>query len=348
MKVLIIQKKMIGDVLTTSILFEALKKEFPKAQLHYLVMKHTTPVIKNNPFIDRVFIIDNDKDSSITKILKAEGYDIIVDSYSKVATGLLSLKIGAKKRIGYKKWYSWLTYNLAYSPIPKSKNGVALAIENRFQLISSFAEQIDYSITPKIYITEEEKQAVRKKMEASDLDFNKPIFMLNVLGSSEDKTYPLHYFAELTDTIVKHTPHAQLLFNYIPSQLESANAIYDKCKPETQQQIFFDLYGNSLREFIILTSFCTALIGNEGGAVNMAKAVNVPTFAIFSPWVRTETWAIEKEHTTNKAIHLKQFFPELFTDYKRKAFHKRQAELYKKFTPDLISPKLNSFLDNLK
>jgi heptosyltransferase-2 len=128
--------------------------------------------------------------------------------------------------------------------------------------------------------------------------------MLNVLGSSEDKTYPLHYFAELTDTIVKHTPHAQLLFNYIPSQLESANAIYDKCKPETQQQIFFDLYGNSLREFIILTSFCTALIGNEGGAVNMAKAVNVPTFAIFSPWVRTETWAIEKEHTTNKAIHL--------------------------------------------
>lgn len=37
---------MIGDVLTTSILFEALKKEFPKAQLHYLVMKHTTPVIK--------------------------------------------------------------------------------------------------------------------------------------------------------------------------------------------------------------------------------------------------------------------------------------------------------------
>jgi len=37
MKILVIQIKMIGDVLTSSILFEALRKEFPTAELHYMI-----------------------------------------------------------------------------------------------------------------------------------------------------------------------------------------------------------------------------------------------------------------------------------------------------------------------
>jgi heptosyltransferase-2 len=37
MKVLVIQKKRIGDVLTSTIIFEALKEKFPNSELHYLV-----------------------------------------------------------------------------------------------------------------------------------------------------------------------------------------------------------------------------------------------------------------------------------------------------------------------
>ncbi|MFT5079310.1 MAG: heptosyltransferase-2, partial [Patiriisocius sp.] len=54
MKVLIIQQKMIGDVLTSTILFEVLKERFPKSELHFLVNTSTVPVILHNPLIDRV------------------------------------------------------------------------------------------------------------------------------------------------------------------------------------------------------------------------------------------------------------------------------------------------------
>ncbi|MDA8850606.1 lipopolysaccharide heptosyltransferase family protein, partial [Flavobacteriaceae bacterium] len=56
MKILIIQQKMIGDVLTSTILFEAIKEKYPKAKLHYLINSHTLPVIENNPFIDDIIL----------------------------------------------------------------------------------------------------------------------------------------------------------------------------------------------------------------------------------------------------------------------------------------------------
>ena len=53
MKILVIQQKMIGDVLTSSILFEAIKLKHPEAETHYIINSHTYAVVKNNPYIDK-------------------------------------------------------------------------------------------------------------------------------------------------------------------------------------------------------------------------------------------------------------------------------------------------------
>ena len=64
MKVLIIQQKMIGDVLTSSILFEELRNEFPDAQLDYLINTHTFPVVENNPFINDFIFFTKEAETS--------------------------------------------------------------------------------------------------------------------------------------------------------------------------------------------------------------------------------------------------------------------------------------------
>ena len=58
MKIAVIQPKMIGDVLITSVVFEELRLKFPEATLHYIINKNTLPVIENNPFIDKYIILD--------------------------------------------------------------------------------------------------------------------------------------------------------------------------------------------------------------------------------------------------------------------------------------------------
>ena len=70
MKVLVIQQKMIGDVLTSSILFDALRKRYPEAHLDYLINSHTLPVVQNNPNIDNFVLFTKEIENSKRKLLK--------------------------------------------------------------------------------------------------------------------------------------------------------------------------------------------------------------------------------------------------------------------------------------
>ena len=168
--------------------------------------------------------------------------------------------------------------------------------------------------------------------------------MISVLGSGINKTYPFRYMAQIIDTLVENT-NGQLLFNYIPNQLKDAESILNLCSKETKKNIYFDISGNDLREFLAITTHCDALIGNEGGAVNMAKALNIPTFAIYSPWINKAAWSIFEEGSTNKSVHLKDFKPHLYSQIKHPKELKSQFEnLYIEFKPDLFFANLEEFL----
>ncbi|NJY63300.1 glycosyltransferase family 9 protein [Salinimicrobium sp. CDJ15-81-2] len=348
MKILIIQQKMIGDVLTSSILFRAIKKQFPKAVLHYLIHKHTLPVVKNNPFIDHFLQFDPEEDSKPLAILrwrrelKAQQYDAVIDVYSKVGTAILAVLTKAPIRISYDKWYTRKFYTRTFKPKKKSKTNAGLAVENRMLLLQGIGQNFPVEMKPEIYLTSEEKEKAKQRLLADGIALEKPLIMCGILGSSETKTYPLPYMAQVLDFIVEKTG-AQLVFNYIPRQVEAAGTLYDLCKPETQKQIFFDIFGTSLREFMAITSFCNALIGNEGGAVNMAKALDVPTFAIFSPQIKKGNWGIYEDGKRHISVHISDFRPEVKL-LPRKQIRKKSAAFYELLRPSLIFAKLDLFL----
>jgi heptosyltransferase-2 len=170
--------------------------------------------------------------------------------------------------------------------------------------------------------------------------------MIGVLGSDGTKTYPFLFMAKVLDTIIKTQPNAQLLFNYIPKQLEDAKAIYNLCNTETQKHIYLDVFGKSLRDFMSITHFCNALIGNEGGAINMAKALNIKTFTIFSPWIRKEVWSLFEDHINHVSVHLKDYKPNLFNNKSTKDLKATHLELYNAFEPLLFENQITQFLNN--
>ena len=346
MKILIIQQKMIGDVLTSSILFEALRLKYPKAQLDYLINEHTIAVVENNPNIDNFLLFTKEAELSKAKLLKFaksvrnKKYDIVVDVYSKLSSNLISLFSGAKTRISYHKHYTTPFYHHNIKRAKNNHGKTGLALVNRMQLLAPLGIETTF-IKPKIYLTEKEISISKRFLEDHQIDFNRPLYMISVLGSGVNKTYPFSYMAKVIDTLVKETS-GQILFNYIPKQETEAKAIFNLCKLETQKNISFNIFGKSLRAFLAITHHCDALIGNEGGAINMAKALNIKTFAIFSPWIDKATWNLfENEH--NISVHLKDFNPELYTKAEKK-FKKESASLYEKFKPQLFTSKLKAFL----
>jgi len=348
MKILVIQQKMIGDVLTTSILFEALKQKYPISELHYAINSHTYPVVENNPFIDRFVFISPEMEKnklkffSFLKTIKKERYDVVIDVYNKISSNLISLFSNAKNKISYHKKYTSFIYDCSIKRLKQPENNASLAIENRFKLLESL--EIEYTnILPKVYLTKKEVEGSKHFLEAHNIMIGNPLFMISVLGSSKKKTYPLQYMAALIDKIAD-VEDSQILFNYLPNQKEHAKQVFDSCKPDTKKQIFLNVFGKSLREFLAITYHCKALIGNEGGATNMAKAMQIPTFTIFSPYLNKKNWFGENETKKHVALHLSDFIS--YSEKDLSNAKESPETYYLKFKPKFIIPYLKAFLSN--
>lgn len=336
--------KMIGDVLTSSILFEALREKYPEASLHYLIYDHTLPVVENNPFIDSLILYKKDQSfSKLAKNIKAENYDVVIDVLSNLKTAIITGISGAGIRVSYDKFYTRPVSTNVFSRNIVARTAGGAAIEKRLRLLSPLSKDFPAEIKPKIFLKESEIDAAKETLKASEINFDKNIFMIGALGSNENKTYPLPFMATLLDQIVD-TTNAELLFNYIPKQKAQIDKLFRLCNERTQQHIHLDIYGKNLREFLALTYHCHALIGNEGGAVNMAKALNVPTFAIFSPPIKKENWNIYEDGKKNVSVHLSDFYPNKLKGLSYKEISKNTDSFYGLLKPNLIFAKMETFL----
>ncbi|WP_432411370.1 glycosyltransferase family 9 protein [Rasiella sp. SM2506] len=346
-QILVIQNKRIGDVLISSVLANNLKKRFPESTITYLVYPYTAGVLEHNPNIDHIWKVDETWLKNLPNLLKMiarvrrKKFDIIFDPYAKFQSRMICYFSGAEYRIGFKRPGKKLKLPFYSHPvhfIPKRTQFCGKAIENRLNLLNSVFPMEEMNDTPKIYITEEEASYDRIK------HLKKPVIMLGVLGSTPQKSMPYEYVAQLIDYIAENY-NASLLFNYAPYQKAEAEAIYNLC--EHKDQIHLDIYEDSIRGFITLMNKCDLLISNEGGSVHIAKALDKPTFTIYSPYIEKEDWNSFEDGVTHQSVHLLDFKPELyesFTREERKAIEADPSKMYHELTPALILSSLKPYL----
>jgi heptosyltransferase-2 len=342
MKILVIQKKRIGDVLTSTIILEALKERFPNAELHYLVYENSYAVVKNNKFIDKIVVLDEKSRKEKLAFLaflfqiRKEKYDIVIDAYGKPNSVILAWFSGAKKTISFEKSYSKLLLSDVINRNISSESNASKAIEHRMALLKPLG--IDFNlIAPKIFLSEEEINIGKQKLIDAKIDISKNILMISALGSQDIKNYPLQYMAEVLDYIVAQK-EVQILFNYLPWQQNQAKEIFNLCNEATKKNIFIDFFQDDLREFLAILFHCKALIGNEGGAANMAKALQIPTFSIYSPGIIKTDWNVFENTTTNISVHYDDYADELPNEGDL-------FEKYSKFKPNYFYDKLLDFLN---
>ncbi len=350
MRILIIQQKMIGDVLVSTILCENMKLKYPNAQVDYMIYKGSLPVVEGNKFIDNIIIFTEKHRNNKIEFLKflfqirKKKYDIVIDAYSKLESWLTVLFSGAKQKISYnKKWRNFL-YTDNILDIKKPKSNVGLIIEKRLSLLNTLNFNEKLEVFPKIYLTESENNYAVKLLEKGGLDLRKKTVMVSIIGSTKNKTYPLSYMSKIVDFIADKMD-VNILFNYIPNQKNQAKLVYDECKNTTKEKIFFDVLGNNLRTYISIVNQCDFIVGNDSGAINIAKALKKPSFIIFSPWIDKKYWATFEDGINNLSVHLKDFKPSLFKNRSKKWIKNNAISLYNHFKPSYINNSLDKFLE---
>ncbi|WP_438968782.1 glycosyltransferase family 9 protein [Nonlabens sp.] len=351
MRILLIQYQMLGDVLTSTIIADQLKITYPNAHLDYLIVAHAQALVENHPAIDGLIKVsksDFEKINfiiSLSRKLKQNKYNLLIDAYGKNNSALLSFLSGVKRRIGYKKWFSDIAYTNAIKNKPDTniyKTGAALG--SRMLLTVPVTNDVQWHLTPKIYLTENEHKEGKDWLLNSGIDPKKPLTMISVLGSSEIKTLPYTAMAKVLDEFVSQTK-SQLLFNYIPNQKKAAVAIFNSCSPATQELIFIDAFAPSIRGFLKVLYHCDSIIGNEGGAINMGKALDVPSFTIFSPWINKSSWNVGEDGKKHISVHLKDYKPELYKYTALKKMKSKSIELYQQFDAELVFEDLKKFIE---
>lgn len=345
MKVLVIQQKMIGDVLISSILCENIKKWNSSSKIDFIANRQTLPILQNNPNINKVVVFEDyykkDKISLFKFLINQQNkkYDIIVDAYGKTESILTCFFTPAKIKIGFKKWYTKWFYTKSITRIKtRTKNDLQLTITNRIELLKPIiGEKFDYIINPKIYIGKKEKKLSSEKFKNIEL----PIVMISLIGSSKLKTYPLNEMSKLLNYITKNYQF-KLILNYMKEQENETKSLFNLINSQTKNSIL-DITPNNLRDYICIVSQCNAIIGNEGGAINIAKALNLPSFSIFSPQIDPSGWI--NPSSNEVGVHIMNY-EKNFKNFKLS--NREIFRWYERLKFEYFKDELTSFLNQLK
>jgi ADP-heptose:LPS heptosyltransferase len=117
MKVLIIRFSSIGDIVLTTPVIRGLKQQ-AGAEIHYLTKKSYTSILEANPYIDKVFSLEEDM-AQLLPQLKVEQYDYLIDLHKNLRSQRVKLSLGVKSysfdKINTAKW---LMVNLKINRLP--------------------------------------------------------------------------------------------------------------------------------------------------------------------------------------------------------------------------------------
>lgn len=106
-KILVVRFSSIGDIVLTSPVVRCLKKEFPDCELHFLTKSKFKEVVKHNPNLDKLHLIEEDI-KEIAEELKQENFDFIVDLHRNLRTLRLRFMLNKKTyqfpKVNLRKW----------------------------------------------------------------------------------------------------------------------------------------------------------------------------------------------------------------------------------------------------
>lgn len=118
MKILIIRFSSIGDIVLTTPVIRCLKRQVDGVEVHYLTKKTFNSILANNPYLDKIHLL-NDKLSETIGELKAEKFDYIIDLHNNLRTSLIKLRLNVKtksfNKLNFKKF---LLVNFKINSLP--------------------------------------------------------------------------------------------------------------------------------------------------------------------------------------------------------------------------------------
>jgi ADP-heptose:LPS heptosyltransferase len=307
MKILIIRRDNIGDLVCTTPAIHAVRERFPDAKIGVLVNTYNADVILNNPDVNEIFVYEKAKHApgkhklsvwrdnlGVLQRIRRARYDVAVGcgSYSPRLARYTFLT-GARKRIGYlRDPGKSLGYN---APVLETVRPVH-EVEKVFHLFSA----LDITGAPpplRVYPAAAEVQHARDVLKASGIRGGRPLVALHISSRRPENRWPAEKFIELAQGII-HRRKAELMLLWSPG---SEKNVYHPGDDEKAELIRRSVQPSPaacstgiLRELIAALSVSAVVVCGDGGAMHIAAALGKPVVTIWGSTdpVRWRPWGV--------------------------------------------------------
>ncbi|MCQ2941797.1 lipopolysaccharide heptosyltransferase I, partial [Helicobacter pylori] len=207
MKIAIVRLSALGDIIVSAVFLAAIKECLPNAQIEWFVDERFSAILEHSPYIDKLHPIalksalttfNPLKIFKLFKSLRAYEYDIIIDMQGLVKSALITQMLKAPKKVGFdyasaREGLSAFFYSqkvsIAYDEPILKRNFTLL-----FQALNLPEQEISEGLSSRSKVFSYQDSP---KINALNLNQNKPKILFVLETSKINKTYPTERFKEL-------------------------------------------------------------------------------------------------------------------------------------------------------
>jgi heptosyltransferase III len=274
-RILIVRPDRIGDVVLSTPLPREIKKQFPDSFVALLVRKYTKDIYVNNPYVDKIILIDDLDDGKLKtffgKVSEIRKYKF-THSLTLLPTEKLNYLLflsGIPYRVGVgHKFYQFITFT---KYVDRKKY---IPLRHEADYCMDLARKIGVetnNLATEIFLSRDEKKKVEQTKNGL-LDGKKYLVGIHsTSGNSSPNWKPDEYLSLILKLKESKDIAIVITDNKIPEQLVNI------------QGVKYPNIGKSLRESFVNFASLDLLISASTGPMHIAAALKVKTLSMFCP-----------------------------------------------------------------
>lgn len=294
-RVLIVQPYGIGDLLFLTPVLRALRLIPTVETVDLLLGSRTDAVVRGNPHIDKIFIMDRDKAHrqgklqnlrdlrALGKELSARRYDLLLDYSLRGEYAFFSkFFLGIKRRAGFAYKDRAFFHNIRV-PLPDGFKDRHAA-----DTVCDLAQQAGIRVEDRFleFYTQPRDQEAASAILKEKFGSSNPSFAVVSPGGGESwgkdahfKRWPVPFFAAFMNLLQEKIPFQNILILGSGKEKELAEELVRGVKCPA-----VNLCGEiSLETSAAMIEKAVLFVGNDGGLVHLASALDRPIAAFYGP-----------------------------------------------------------------
>ncbi|GHQ29089.1 lipopolysaccharide heptosyltransferase I [Helicobacter pylori] len=283
MKIAIVRLSALGDIIVSAVFLALIKERFTNAQIEWFVDERFGAILEHSPYIDKLHPIalkstlttfNPLKIFKLFKSLRAYEYDIVIDMQGLIKSALIIQMLKAPKKVGFdyasaREGLSAFFYSqkvsIAYNePVLKRNftllsHALNLPKKEISEGLRSRSKVFSYQDSPKI--------------DALNLNQNKPKILFVLETSKVNKTYPIERFKELA--LALENFQICLLWH---ADEKKATTLYGALKDQRDVLLLPKLTLNEVKALLFKMDL---IIGGDTGITHLAWALQKPSITLY-------------------------------------------------------------------